>query len=601
MCAPGQRAGDGLMCGFVGFWSADGVLDPRFGASEPWRGLIRHRGPDGERSVVDAGAAMHFTRLSILDLSERGMQPMRSRCGRYVMVFNGEIVNFQELARQYDLQLESQSDSEVLLELYARIGERAVSVIRGMYAFIVYDTVERTVVAYRDPFGIKPLYYAQQGTHLILASEIRPILRALGGSEVDEGRILRFLRRGEIDDGASTLYCEVRQVPPGHRLRWQDGRCSVAHYRDDDITPMDDADEPTQRAAYYDLLVRTVQEYLYADVPVGVSLSGGLDSSLLAHLVSRHQDAGQRRLMVTRGYQDYAGNETDAARLVAQRCGFDWHPVFLRPEEVPEMLRVCSAQQEHPITSISILAFHKLYLAARALGLKVLLEGHGGDELWAGYPYYRDPAWTVRSHDGSSFALNDEVVRHDGSFDEEGSSEETIGPSLASCSELTRRQLADLFGGKLQRSLRFVDRASMRAAVEVRVPFLDPAVALPALRMPDAWKIRHGQLRSFIRQLARPYLGDAIALRPKVPIQDPQRAWVQGPLKAYLHDLLLSRSLWIGQFVDLQRLRRLYEAFLSDPDQFDNLTFLVFPVFLEEWHRAMQDDPLSSSLTVGRP
>lgn len=575
------------MCGFVGFFSADGALEPRFRAPEPWRGLIRHRGPDGERSVEDAGAAMHFTRLSILDLSERGMQPRRSRCGRYVMVFNGEIVNFSELARQHGLLLESRSDSEVLLELYARVGERAVAAIRGMYAFVVYDTLEQTVTAYRDPFGIKPLYYALDGRRLILSSEMTPILRALGGSEIDERQALRFLRRGEIDDGASTMYRRVKQVPPGHRLRWQGGGCAVAPYREDDVTPMDDPDEPTQQVAYYDLLVRTVREYLYADVPVGVSLSGGLDSSLLAHLVSRHQAPGQRRLMVTRGYEGYEGNEMEAARLVAQRCGFDWHPVFLRPEEVPAMLRVCSAHQEHPVTSISILAFHKLYLAARALGITVLLEGHGGDELWAGYAYYRDPAGAARSHDGSSFALNDEIVRAQEPGNEAGPAGETAGPSPAPCSALTRRQLRDLFGGKLQRSLRFVDRASMRAGVEVRVPFLDPAVAVPALRLPDAWKIRDGELRSFIRRMARPHLGEAVALRPKVPVQDPQRAWLQRELKGYVTDLLESANLFIARFVDVPLLRRRYAQFLQQPAQFDNLTFLMFPVFLEEWHRAM--------------
>jgi len=588
------------MCGFVGFWSADGVLDPRHRSPEPWTTLVRHRGPDGERSFVEPGAAMHFARLSILDLSNRGMQPMRSRCGRYVMVFNGEIVNFRELAAQHDLHVEGRSDSEVLLELYASIGERAAAVIRGMYAFAVYDTLRRTVTAYRDPFGIKPLYYAQEGATLILSSEMTPILRAVGGSDVDEQQVLRFLRRGEIDDGASTMYRQVKQVPPGHRLRWQEGRCVVVRYWDGDVTPGDDADELAQQTAYHDLLVRTAGEYLQADVPVGVSLSGGLDSSVLAYLVSRHREAGQRRLMMTRGYEGYEGNETDAGRVVAERCGFEWHPVFLRPDDVPAMLRTCSAQQEHPVTSISVLAFHKLYVAARALGLKVLLEGYGGDEIWAGYNAYQHPASHATSHDGSSFALNDELFRGDPA-DEAPLAGESPGSSFGPCSELTRRQLADLFGAKLQRSLRFVDRASMSVGVEVRVPFLDTAVALPALRMPDAWKIRDGELRSFIRRMARPHLGDTIALRPKVPIQDSQRLWLQGPLKAYVRDLLSSRPLWISQFVDVERLRGLFEAFLSEPARFGNLTFLVFPVFLEEWRRAMRDHLLSSVSTEASP
>lgn len=577
------------MCGFTAFLSADGELAPAFQAARTWADLLRHRGPDGEASYTAPGVGMHFVRLSILDLSERGMQPMRSRDGRYVMVCNGEIINFRALAVQYGVVCRGRSDSEVLVELWARLGEAVLPQLRGMFAFVIYDTLERTAVAARDPFGIKPLYYTRQDDLFMFASEMTPLLVALGGEvALDETRIIRFLRRAALDDGEGTCYRTLRQVPPGHRVRWTRGQVTVTPYHRWSCVPLPVTEEPAQQAAYYDLLVRTVGEYLYADVPVGVSLSGGFDSSLLAHLVHAHEcGAGANRLMFTRGYEGWAGDELSAARQVAERYGFTHHPVLLSAEEVPGLLEICSAQQEHPITSLSVLAFHKLYQAARALGLKVLLEGHGGDELWAGYASYQDLLRSGSSQDGSSFALNEAVVCSDVA-EGEGVADGWGPVDGSTASPLCQRQLADLFGPKLQRSLRFVDRASMRAAVEVRVPYLDAVLALPALRLPDTWKVRDGELRSFVRRMACPHLGEAIAFRPKVRVQDPQRFWLQGALRPFVSDLLESRPLFIEPFVDVQKLRGLYEGFLNHPERFENITFIMLPVFLEVWYRAMR-------------
>lgn len=588
------------MCGFTAFLSATGELAPAFQAAQPWTGLLRHRGPDGEASYVAPGVGMHFVRLSIVDLSERGMQPMRSQDGRYVMVFNGEIINFRTLAAQHGLVCRSRSDSEVLVELWARLGEAVLPQLRGMFSFVIYDTRERTAVAARDPFGIKPLYYVRQEDLLMVASEITPLLVALGGEvALDEARIVGFLRRAAVDDGDRTCYRPLRQIPPGHCLRWTRGRMTIAPYHQWSCETIDVTDELAQQEAYYDTLVRTVGEYLYADVPLGVSLSGGFDSSFLAHLVHVHErGTGAGRLMFTRGYEGWADDELAAARQVAQRFGFVHHPVLLSATEVPTLLERYSAQQEHPLTSISVLAFHKLYQAARARGVTVLLEGNGGDELWAGYAYYQDPPRDDCSQDGSSFALNDAVVRRVAVEDQEVGRWSPIDYSTAS--PLCRRQLDDLFGPKLQRSLRFIDRASMRTAVEVRVPYLDVSVALPALRLPDAWKIRDGELRSFVRRVASPHLGEATAFRPKVRVQDPQHLWLRGALRPFVSDLLASHPLCIESFVDVPKLRRLYEQFLDHPERFDNVTFIMLPIFLEVWARAMRT-VLASAPVTGEP
>ena len=566
------------MCGFTAFFSTE-PLEPRFRDSSPWTNLLAHRGPDGRRSFQNPTAAMHFTRLSILDLSERGMQPMHSRCGRYCMTYNGEIVNYRELARSYGIVPRGESDSEVLLELYALRGESVVKELRGMFAFVVYSQNDKNVTAFRDPFGIKPLYYAQAGQTLMLASEMKVLLRALGGSPLEERRIVRFLRRGEVDNGDGTFYSRIRQLPPGHRLLWKDGVLTVRSYREDlpQTRPM--GQEGEEQEAYYQKLRSVTREYLHADVPVGVGLSGGFDSSLLAHLVSAGGDP-KKTLMFTRGYKEYEGNEMEAASEVSRRFGFDFQPVILDPEEVPGLLPEVSRRQEHPVTSVSILAYDKLYRTARSRGIQVLLEGHGGDEIWAGYAAYADPNVQARSHDGSSFRMNDEILK-------EKTAEEPASKPPAERS-LTRRQWDDLLGAKLQRSLRFVDRASMAHGVEVRVPYLDTALALPALTLPDEWKVRDGQLRSFVRRMAEPYLGKELAVRPKVPVQDPQRKWLQNELREFVRDRLASRGLWIEAWVDVPLLRRRYEEFLANPSSFDNLTFVMFPLFLEEWAGAMR-------------
>ena len=570
------------MCGFAAFFSA-GPLEPRFQSSDPWTGLLAHRGPDGARSWSGPSAAMHFTRLSIIDLSEEGMQPMISHSGRSCMVTNGEIVNFKELARTYGIAPRGGSDSEVLLELFEKLGEGTAEKLRGMFAFVLYDRQERSVEAFRDPFGIKPLYYAQTGQTLMLASEIKPLLRALGGSSLDDRQVVRFLRRGEVDDGEGTFYAQIKQLPPGHRLTWKNGALKIRPYRNDPQETRPAGDERQERGNYYRRLREVTREYLYADVPVGVGLSGGFDSSLLAHLVSAAERPG-KTFMFTRAYQAYEGNELEAAAAVSRRFGFEWEPVVLDPSEIPGLLPLVSERQEHPITSISIAAYHKLYQAARAKGVKVLLEGHGGDEIWAGYAMYGESPSRARSHDGSSFGVNDEILK--------------VKPAAESGPDgelpLVRRQWNDLLGAKLQRSLRFVDRASMASGVEVRVPYLDTDVALPALSLPDEWKVRDGQLRSFARRMAEPYLGSELSVRPKVPVQDPQRKWLQNELKGYVSDRLAGRGLAIEAWVDLPLLRRRYEEFLANPGAFSNLTFVMFPLFLEEWAGAMQPAGVAS-------
>lgn len=582
------------MCGFINLFLKFNDNSLKRIVREKADKLICQRGPDDRGVYDDDKVYMSFHRLSIMDPSPAGHQPIVSSCGRYIMTFNGEIYNFRSLIKEYNLQgLSSNSDSEVLLELYSIIKERICDVIRGMYAFIIYDKKDRSFFGARDTFGIKPLYYLHDDRGVFFSSEIKPLLQFQQEVKINERSVTRYLMCGNMDDLPETFFKGILQVPAGHIVEGKEGKLKIRKGKFLSIDVLENLNQDQYRKDYGGLLTNKVSQYLYSDVPVGVSLSGGFDSSLLAYLIHANEQ-GQSLHMFCRGYENYIGNELDAARAIGEKFNFRYHEAILSPAEVPQLLETASRIQEHPITSISILAFHKLYKIAKEENIKVLLEGHGGDECWSGYEYYskaigrQQVGMANLSHDGSNFEFNSRGMYNSDDY-ALLDLDDTVVASPNKLTRLTQMQLMDMFGGKLQRSLRFVDRASMNEGIEVRLPFLDYDIVKSALCIPDHWKISEGHHRYFIRQLAEQYLGNEVAFRKKVPIQDPQRLWLQTHLTDYVNDTLFSENLFIKKFIDLNKLRNNFLSFLKTPDQYPNLTFLVFPLCLEAWYQGMKE------------
>ena len=490
------------MCGFLNFFSRHKIEDDLKVELILSSKLISQRGPDDQGQYSEDKAFMQFSRLSIMDLSKNGHQPMMSTDERYVMTFNGEIYNFKELIDKFSLRdLRSNCDSEVLLESYAQIGDQIFNDLRGMYAFVIFDRKEKRFIAARDTFGIKPLYYMPLDDSIIFASEIKPLLSIKKDVEINRESAIRFLLNGSVDDQQETFFQGIYQVPPGHCLEGDGGNFKIKAAQKLRLTSNYDHNFEDFIDHYNDLLINKIKRYLAADALLGVSLSGGFDSSLLASLI-HHVNDGQPLHMFSRGYENYDKNELGAAKKIGDRFGFDFCEAILAPTDVPAMFDECSRIQEHPVTSISILAFHKKYQVARNIGVKVLLEGHGGDEVWAGYSYYRNPPnkeidqTNLYSHDGSLLDINAEIMHRDvkhhmhrpsfsDHYDQEWSS------------SLQGMQMRDIFGGKMQRSLRYVDRASMNEGIEVRLPFLDVDLVQSALSINDHWKISKGHHRFF--------------------------------------------------------------------------------------------------------
>ena len=379
------------MCGLIAAFQSDGAQ--HVDLARPLAAM-RHRGPDGEGQWQAGGVALGHRRLAILDLDERAAQPMRSACGRYAVVFNGEIYNFRELRRELEAMGEvfrTSSDTEVLLALFAREGEAMLPKLHGMFAFVIWDGKARRAFAARDPYGIKPLYMARVAGGTLFASQVKALLATgLVSLEPDWLGQAGFWMLGSVPE-PRTWYRGIQAVPAGHCV-WVDGgvagetRC----WQDVGLAwhEAQGTDGQDVQALVRQALRESVERHLVADVPVGVFLSGGIDSGAVAGLMV---EAGARDLVgVTLAYDEFAGSHDDeapvAARLAAH-YGIRHHVRRVtRAEFEADWPRILGAMDQPSVDGVNTWYASK---AVAELGLKVVVSGVGGDELFQGYSSFR--------------------------------------------------------------------------------------------------------------------------------------------------------------------------------------------------------------------
>ncbi|MDG4550491.1 MAG: asparagine synthase (glutamine-hydrolyzing) [Candidatus Contendobacter sp.] len=393
------------MCGIAGFMITPNVAETA--APEAVQRMIARmatRGPDAEGLWSSEGIALGHRRLAILDLDARSNQPMVSGDGRYVVVFNGEIYNFRELRRDLEADgasFRTTSDTEVLLELYARDGARMLPRLRGMFAFAIWDTTARELFLARDPYGIKPLYYAQTARGLMFASQVKALL-ASGwvAPTLEPAGLAGFYLWGSVPE-PWTLYRDVFALPAGHWLRvradmkmaepvcWHDLR---VHWQEQ-VSPSPQPSPASGRGSQplqeqvRQAMLDAVRAHLVADVPVSVFLSGGIDSGTVAGLAA---ELGARVEGITIGFEEFAGrpdDEVPVARAIAAHYGLPHHvrPVT-RAEFAQDLPRILEAMDQPSVDGVNTWFASK---AAAERGYKVVLSGVGGDELFCGYPSFR--------------------------------------------------------------------------------------------------------------------------------------------------------------------------------------------------------------------
>ncbi|MEP7343727.1 MAG: asparagine synthase (glutamine-hydrolyzing) [Gemmatimonadaceae bacterium] len=623
------------MCGIAGFLqrTSDDVL----ARARCMAAAMGHRGPDGEGvfEIVMAGwnGALAHRRLAIIDLSEDGHQPMIDDETGVTLIYNGELYNYRDVRRDLEarsVRFQSKSDTEVLLRAYLEWGAKSIERFDGMFAFALWDPRSQVLLLARDRFGIKPLYYHQRpGQSLVFASEVRTILSSgLVPREIDMEALPGYLETGSAVSPA-TLVLGVCSLPPGCTAEWRDGTLRTTRYWD-----LADAigGAPPTREEFADCLTRAVEAEMVSDVPIGLFLSGGIDSSALVAILSKGDGALHT---VSLAFEEAAFDERAHARIVSENFGTTHREILVSADHVATSLPHLAEWQDLP--SVDGLNTYLVSRAARESGLTVALSGLGGDELFAGYNSFRyAQSWSqkqmllravpfrgslARVGEGLGGGWVSKLLRLLGDAasieDLYALTREVIPPTsraalLGRNAAAQSKSAAPLNGGRnigpvdamtlletgrymLDTTLRQADIMSMAVSLEVRVPLLNHRLAELAIRTPSEWRLGEGVPKPLlVNSLPRP-LPNSIVHRRKGTFTLPFASWMRGPYRPFVEEILLAqRTRERGLFAD-EAVRQLWQEFHAGRVRWSHVWALVA---LEGWCRANLDASVPAAAIV---
>jgi asparagine synthase (glutamine-hydrolysing) len=589
------------MCGICGVASANGSADPERVAR--MSATLVHRGPDSAGEFSDGPVALAARRLSIIDL-ETGDQPIANEDGTLHVVQNGELYNYRELRRDLERAghtFRTHGDTEVLLHLYEQHGDGFAERLRGMFAVAIWDAPRRRLVLARDRFGIKPLYYRAAGDELAFASE----LRALPRGEIDLDALEAFLAFNSIP-APLTIFRDARKLPPGHLLLWEDGHVRLERFARPAPVPADELRDDEEAELVEELRARlrdSVRAHLVSDVPVGVLLSGGVDSALLAALAAEESTEPLRTFSI--GFEERSFDELGDARRVAERYGTQHRELVLRPDAAL-LLPALAEVFDEPFADSSALPTY-LVSELAASDVKVALSGEGGDELFGGYHTYaadllaarigglarlarpiverlptssRKASFDYRAKRFVRAAHLPPLERHHGwkeIFSPDARAELTGRRSSFDPVDLLRARYAETEGADELARLQDVDlgiylvddllvktdRASMAHSLEARVPYLDTVVTNLALALPTRHKVRGLAKKVLLRKAAEPLLPREIVRGKKRGFSIPAAAWLRGELVPFARETLSTETLRRQGFFRPEPVHRLLDDHIA--------------------------------------
>lgn len=573
------------MCGIAGLVGSGHRVRFHPEALKAMLGQMRHRGPDGEGVFMGDGAALGMRRLSIIDVA-CGEQPYFNETQRIVVVLNGEIWNHKELRQELEAKghtFQSRADGEVISHLYEEWGEEGLHRLDGMFGFCLHDQDTRTTILARDREGIKPLLYADLGGTLAFSSELRPLVLLGAGESIDLAAVDAYLAFRAVP-GESTILRGIRRLPPGGLLIHKGDTMTHRRLRPVPTTFPDTWNEDDLpeilRETIYDSLLR----HLESDVPMGIFFSGGLDSTFLAGLLKR---AGKKLPAYTAGYEGFGheGHEFDEARERAEALGLDVVEIPIARKDIPLSLVALMDELDEPVGDATALPLRSLARRA-ARDVKVVISGEGADELFAGYPIYKEPldverfgrllppgVWKALSSAripalpgaglarritipvgerymgvGATFTLRERREFLTPEISHYIKEHPLQSPESYARDAFSLGARGDWLNGMLAVDqqvflvsdvLTKLDRVTMAAGLEARVPFLDAQVAALARRIPGHLKIKDGVEKWILREAARPELG-AHSERKKRGFPTPIGRFMAGPMRDLAWDALLS-------------------------------------------------------------
>ena len=647
------------MCGICGILTPDPSLVPDRGLLERMRDLIAHRGPDGAGLYLGTGAGLAHRRLSIVDLAQ-GQQPMYSHDRRLVIVYNGEVFNHPALKTELEaagVRYRTHSDTETVLHLYERLGERAVDRMRGMFALAIWDSLERRLFLARDRYGVKPLYYVHRpdGT-LIFGSEIKALLPALGGRpELNREALPDFLAN-HAPSGEATLFTGIMRLAPGHTLTWQNGRITIRRYWDLPVAQSSEGPPPGSRAEralvaeFRERFTEAVRLRLMSDVPLGMFLSGGIDSAAITAVMATLVKEPIRTFSVA--FAEREANELEYARLVAKAYRTEHRETVVSPAEFFAELPRLVWHEDEPIAHPSSIALYFVsQLAARHV--KVVLTGEGSDETLAGYNRYRVTEYNARlgalyrrcvpglARRGLSLALEslpttsrlrqraartflmrgaglDELYFDNFAVFGRVAQRALLSPELrAQLAPVDpyaayHRALARVGGRPLLSQLLYADvktylhellmkqdQMSMAASIESRVPFLDHPLTEWVAALPQTMKLRGTTTKWILRQAMQGRLPAPILARRKMGFPVPVGSWLRGPWRPLLSEYVTGPRARARGFFDATAVERLVSEHVRGVNHAERLWALLT---FEIWARIFLDgeSPWSLELPLQR-
>ncbi len=625
------------MCGIAGFLTGNRSQD----LAENLRRMantIAHRGPDDEgffqavtRSKSHSIGLAH-RRLSIIDLNA-GHQPMSDAAGMLHIVFNGEIYNFQALRAELTergYQFSTLSDTEVILYAYKEYGEACVDHLHGMFAFAIWDASDETLFLARDRFGEKPLFIYQDGDSFVFASEVKALLSYPDiPADINMEAVWQYLSY-RYTPGPDTLFANIYKLSPGSFAVWQHGQLrKKRYYSPPDKLPRGDHDVPDEPvSAFTRHLDKAVETRMVSDVDYGAFLSGGIDSSAIVGLMSRHSASPVKTFSV--GFRERKYSELNHARVVAEQFGTDHHELVVSEQDMIDQLPRLISFRDAPVSEPSDIPIYLLSVEARRQ-VKMVLTGEGSDELLAGYPKHAFERY-VNSYQKLPLSFRNGLLEPlveslPYGFSRAKTAIHNLGLSEAEerlprwFGALSDRERAELVAFRPQaarnisdvqfdthsrnRTLRRIlyfdqtswlpdnllergDRMTMAASLEARMPFMDHELHAFISSLPDRYRLRGRQTKWILRQAMKQLLPSRILNRPKVGFKVPVNKWFQGPLRAYLVDHLTGPDSKTAHYYRRRKLQEILSAHIHGRQNHEKLLWGLLN--LELWHRQYLGD-----------
>jgi asparagine synthase (glutamine-hydrolysing) len=609
--------------------------------------MLRQRGPDDCGVFEDGPATLGHARLSIIDLSSAGHQPMTDSAGSTTIAYNGEVYNFRELRTELEstgTKFTGHSDTEVVLHAYIRWGVEAFTRFAGMFALAIWDARRQKLILARDRFGIKPMYYAESPGGFVFGSEIKSILASgLVSAEMGLAGLHEYMWFGNAL-GENTLFATIKELPPACLLVATESGTSVAKYWSIESVVRHSPGVSASAREVSRLLESAVKSHLVADVPVGVFLSGGIDSSAIATFAARHYEG---KIDTFSASFDFAEGESELprARRLAGELGTNHHELHIEAHKLPAIIEALVLRHDEPFGDAANIP---LYLLSRELGgaPKVILQGDGGDEIFGGYRrhsvFSAEAFWRATSSLARA-ALG--LHRRDRNYYQYHRFLDAMGqpdPAMRMGLMLTQdtltdnptsilssrlraavrnsdpfaryKELAQMFQGEtpLQRMLytdtsillpdtflEKVDKSTMSFGIEARVPFLDNPLTDFVLGLPGEYKIRRGRKKYLLRRALRGVVPDYVLNQPKRGFAVPFENWLRGPLASYMQSIFFDDATRRAQLFDEGVLRVRLDDHVSG---LRNNGFMLWKALqLALWHHAYLTGMRPAPVVSGSP